>query len=262
MTPIKTTNSKTTNNKSGTPGKNYQADKGKLSKNFNPSVTLWSQSKTFLDKSVYSQTLADGHVKVSALSVQATGTASLRLDKNGLDATVKGQAGAYLVRVQAQGDMGPLHVAGDAWAGAQVNGNAGLSVSQNGVLAQVGGDAFVGAKATATGTLKSPEMAGVSASATGSASVSYGLGINGSATAGFKDGDLKFGGSFGATLGIGGGVNFAVDLNVKDAVTNVVHDGQQAATVVTHDAQQFAGNVSNAATSTVKNVASWFGWHP
>jgi hypothetical protein len=140
--------------------------------------------------------------------------ASVSLGKDGLAAKanasamvgVKGEAGvAY--------DNGPLaaHASGNAMAGAEAKADASVAIGKDGIRTSAGAEAFAGVKA---GGEVGGSIAGVGGTAGGE--VYAGIGAHANIDANFSAESVKVKVDVGAAIGIGGGVNFSVDVNPKE----------------------------------------------
>jgi hypothetical protein len=161
-----------------------------------------------------------GTGSAALLSARAGGSAGATFDKNGARASVRGNAGAYLATAEASGraTFGLAEARGDvrAFAGAEADVKGDVFAGPSGIGASAGGSAFAGAKATAEGSL---DVAGVGGSARGE--LWAGIGAEASADVVVSAEQVKISVSAGAALGLGGSVEFEIDVNPKEVVTNV-----------------------------------------
>jgi hypothetical protein len=168
-----------------------------------------------------------GYGRVAVLEADVSGSGSIGLEGGALKA--RGQVKAEATLVEAEGavraDLGPLHAEaqGKAYVGVQAKANGELTIDpMNGVYkAQIGGDAFAGAKAGGRAGVTLGEFGG--AGVTGEAWA--GVGVSGKAEVSLEKGRFKARFELGAALGIGFKIGFDVDINfgkIADAVKNVV----------------------------------------
>jgi hypothetical protein len=156
-----------------------------------------------------------GYGRVAVLEADVSGSGSIGIEGGALKA--RGQVKAEATLVEAEGavraDLGPLHAEaqGKAYVGVQAKANGELTIDpMNGVYkAQIGGDAFAGAKAGGRAAVSLGEFGG--AGVTGEAWA--GIGVSGKAEIGLEKGRLKARFEVGAALGVGFKIGFDVDIN-------------------------------------------------
>lgn len=159
---------------------------------------------------------ADIRNQVSFLDAAASGYAAAGVRDGNFYAKAGGEASVDLMRVQTDANVkingvGELDFQGDARIGAHAQGYAGVQMGKDGVHAEIGGSAFAGAEARASGTWKSES----GAQANFSAAAVAGIGAEAGAKVGFKDGKLDFNLKLGLALGVGArfNVGFSLDFN-------------------------------------------------
>lgn len=162
-----------------------------------------------------------GNVQVGQVS--ANGSAHAGFDPKSLSASagVEGHAGANLVNASGSVDTKfGTHAEGNATVGANVNGQAGVTVdpTHGNVSAGAHADAFAGAQA---GGSVSQHIGPADVGATGH--VRAGIGANFDADVGMKDGKIQAKVDIGATLGIGGDIGFNVSVDPGAAIKDVGH---------------------------------------
>lgn len=207
-----------------------------------------------------------GHVdirnQVSLLDAAASGYATAGTQNGNFFAKVGGEASVDLVRVQTQGNVniknfGELNFQGDARVGAHAQGFAGVQMGKDGLHAEVGGSAFAGAEARASGTWKSAS----GAQANFSAAAVAGIGAEAGAKVGFKDGKLDLNLRLGLALGVGArfNVGFSVDFkkigeNIKKMFTDPVGFIKDRFNGFMNAAKSIGENVINVGKKVVDGV--------
>jgi WXG100 family type VII secretion target len=164
------------------------------------------------------------NVNARALSLEGAAGYSFGYGKDGLQAKANFDAGAYLARVTGSAEYGGLRASGDAYIGANINGEASATFNpmSGDVRGRIGGEAFVGGRA---GGEVSYGMGPARVGAQGS--VSYGLGVTGRADVGFQDGVFRAEVLAGATVGLGLEGGFTVELDLQSVTTQAVDLGRQ-----------------------------------
>jgi len=171
------------------------------------SLELGSVEKELWDASVYDRTWGDEngtHATVDLLSTEGKAEGSWAIDRDGLTTAGTVTAGAYLAK--ASGAWSNSHgtsASGSAYVGGEANAKGGLSLGLDGMKANAGVDAFIGGKAEASINQDfGPVDAGIGGE------ISYGLGAHAEADAEFSADRVGVSVDIGATLGIGGGLEF------------------------------------------------------
>ncbi len=162
-----------------------------------------------------------GQGEVSALSAGASGEAAVEADWARGTVTASGEVNAHANLVSAEGSVrsdygvGSTEVSARGHVGAEagVNGEVVLDPLNGDVAASVGGEAFVGARASAE-----LEQTLGPATATVGGEVFAGVGVEFEADVGFEDGKLSASFDVGAALGIGASLEFGVEVDVGAAV--------------------------------------------
>ncbi|HRE49047.1 MAG TPA: hypothetical protein PLD47_15065, partial [Aggregatilineales bacterium] len=179
---------------------------------------------------VHNKEIAPG-VKASVLSAEASAKWGIEQNGAGVKAGISGEAGAYLGKVSYTGKLAGADVAASAYVGANVKGEVGAVFNANQAYVQAGGSAFIGGKAE--GSVKyGTDIGGVPVGAALGGDVRYGLSAEADVKAGYDNGKLKFGGKIGASLGVGAGVNFNVEIDARKAVNEVIGVGKSAASTI------------------------------
>ncbi len=172
-----------------------------------------------------------GYSTVDLNQSQANFGGSIHAADGTLTANANFGASYNAIHLQGGGEtgnipFGPIEASGgvnyDATVGANVNGDATMTISRDKVEGEVKVDAFVGLQANASAHV---DVGGLGASVTGT--VSVGVGATLDIQGGYDHGHIKATVDIGATLGIGGSIKFNVDLNVDEAaksVTNIAKD--------------------------------------
>jgi hypothetical protein len=180
-------------------------------------------------------------VDYAFLSAEASGQASLEMDKGKFKAGAAGEAGVYLAKasVNASGEIplgaatAGLAAAGTSYMGAEVCGEAGIvfDPKSGDAALEIGGEAFAGGKVE--GELEgSLDVGGVEGKVKGSASLNYGIGAQANADIGFDQGTLKADIQIGATLGLGFDVGVSFELDTSGIINNLFNTNQLAASMV------------------------------
>lgn len=171
-----------------------------------------------------------GDASIRALSAEADAGYSVSWGKDGLQAKADFEAGAYLARATANAHVAGFDVAGDAYVGANIQGEASVAFNPlNGdARVKAGGEVFAGGKAG--GEIKT-SVGPVNVGAQGS--VSYGIGATAKADVGMENGVVRADFKLGATLGLGLEGGFSVELDVPKAAETVVDAGSAAVDWVT-----------------------------
>lgn len=206
-----------------------------------------------------------GHAGVHALGYDYKATADVGVDvlKKSVVAGAAWKSEAHLVAAQAKATSsygnqvahGETTVHGKAFVGAELNGEAKVSLSTKGVTAKGGIDAFAGAKAGVTVT----QTVGVAGhdvgSVTGKGEVYAGVGIKAKGEASYERGHLKLSGELGAALGIGAGVKVSIDVDVVGSAKAVVA-GATAAGQAIADGASYAAKKAGEAYDAAASAAS------
>ncbi|MBJ6764636.1 hypothetical protein JGU66_28030 [Myxococcaceae bacterium JPH2] len=202
-----------------TSGYEQQVASGEFSKDwtaFSGSHEVGDKDGSFYNK-VEGQALTasvggNGSVSVDPLKGKVIAEGSLEAKADLVRGSVEGHVDSPVGRTTwgAQGNVG---------AEANVTGKVVVDPLHGDVAAQVGGEAFAGARASAEVSQEiGPATAHVGAEAFA------GIGVEFEANVGLKDGKLSANFDVGAALGIGGSLEFGVDVDVSkvtDAVKNV-----------------------------------------
>lgn len=167
------------------------------------------------------------NLNVSLLSLEGSIEKEIALTKDGLEATVGFEAGAYVGKAEYNATVAGIGVAGLAYVGANAQGDAGVYINpaEGTFGVKAGVEAFAGGKIEGSVT-KEFEVAGVDAEVGAHGAISYGIGFEANADVGFDKGVLKAEVDLGATLGLGAEFGFTVEVDVQDAVGGVVDAGK------------------------------------
>jgi WXG100 family type VII secretion target len=150
------------------------------------------------------------------------------IGRDGVKVGASGYAGAYLARIGATAEYGGLQAAGQAYVGAQVQGEIGAVLRPGQAYVGAGGEAFIGGKAEGNVKYTHQVMDGLKVSGGVGGYVSYGAGVQADFKAGYDDGKIKFGGALGATWGVGAGVKFDFTVDAKGLVDKGVQSIESA----------------------------------
>jgi len=162
------------------------------------------------------------------------------------------------VQEQAQTETKPSAFKGSI--GPILEGHGGADIGKN-TYVDVGGEAFIGAKGSVSGTADVGDYGSV----TGGVSGYTGVGAKGDLDVGFKDGKIQFKVGAGLALGLGGGFDLGFDIDpgkiaddLYDAGSDVVDLGKDAADAVgqaTEDAMKAAIDAAKKAFGWVDDAA-------
>jgi WXG100 family type VII secretion target len=172
-------------------------------------------------------------------SYDTSGKWEASIGRDGVKIGASGQAGAYLARVGASAEIGGLQAAGQAYIGAQVQGEASAVLRPGQAYVGVGGEAFAGGKAEGSISYNHQVVDGLSVKTTASGYVSYGIGAQADVKFGYDEGKIRIGGSLGATLGVGFGGKFDVTIDAK----GIINQGVQTAQEVGRNIAEFGRGV-------------------
>lgn len=163
-------------------------------------------------------TKVEGSISGEVASAEAG--ANFEVGSDGISAGVN--ANATLVGGEAKGSAtyGIAEAQGEVRAAVEAEASGDVSLGADGLHA--GGEVFVGGRLTGDGSV---EAGGVGVGAHGE--LQAGIGVSGDLDAGFEDGKFKFGGSFGAALGVGGKIGFDVEVDPAE-VTSTVKDAAKS----------------------------------
>jgi WXG100 family type VII secretion target len=152
-----------------------------------------------------------------------------------------GQAVVYLARVSASAETGGLEAAWQALIGAQVQGSAGAVLRPGQKYLSAGGEIFAGSKSEVSISYGRNVLGRFNTKLTAGGYVSYGVGAQASINFGYDRGQIRINSAFGTTLGIGGGGNFSVTIDIKasqsartvqEAVRNVADFSKGATDII------------------------------
>lgn len=179
-------------------------------------------------------TTVEGNVTVAKAMAKGSASVGVDLKKAELEADVSGRAGAYLVdakgSVKTDTPLGELKLGGEAFVGAETNGNVGVHFNprKGDVKVQAGLEGFAGAKASLDVRQK-VTLGGNDIGSVGVRGEAYaGIGAKAKVSAQLEDGKFKASVELGAALGVGVGVKFNVDVDVK----GTYHAAKDAAVAV------------------------------
>ena len=163
------------------------------------------------------------------------------------DAGVRASAGAM---GEIEGNIGfvPYEARGQAMAGGEANVGGSLTAGADGIGADAGADAFLGASADADGSVGWGDYGSVG----GSAGASAGVGAHADFSGNVGWDEVSFGADLGATLGIGADVGFDVSFNPAGAVEDL---GSWTAEIAT----DLASIPIDAVGSSIEDAASSLG---
>jgi hypothetical protein len=196
---------------------------------------LYSYDKTIEDQIHHSRTI-DGYATINTsaeykhqFNYMGNVGGNLTLNSKGVSLTGKAEAGLNLA---SQGQVANQvkfkntkvgAIAGysaESALGARAGGEANISLK--GISLRGKAEAFAGAKLDIQGSSDFVVNGKVLFKCTGGASASIGVGGNIEGTFKFHNGKLRIGGGVAATLGIGSGANFEVEVDYRNIATTIV----------------------------------------
>lgn len=169
-----------------------------------------------------------GATRLSLGEIEASESYSVSFDKDGLNAKVDYEVGAYLAKVEANADLAGARASAEGYIGANIQTGAGA------VLDPITGDAKLEAKldAFAGGRVQGEVETNLSALGVESVDVgvqgalSYGLGVKLDADIGVESGILTANFDLGATLGLGAEFGFTVSVDANQVGQDIAGIGQ------------------------------------
>lgn len=235
---------------------------GKLPKvgidgSFQKGVAAWKKEGTFGDPNGP----VSGNYRASFLEASANGSGSVAFENGALKAHGELHAQATLVDAAAnfKAKLGPIAAEGEghAWVGAKANAHGDLTIDPvNGKYGvEVGGDAFVGARAGVSGSASLGDYAGVS----GKAEAWAGVGVSAHASAKLENGRFQARFELGAALGLGFKLGFGVDINFKkigEAIKNVVTKPFEAVKDIGKKVSSFVSGAVSKVGEVAKDVGN------
>jgi hypothetical protein len=203
--------------------------------------------------------IISGNYRASLLEASVNGSGSVAFENGALKAHGELHAQATLVDAAAnfQAKLGPISAQGEghAWVGAKANASGDLTIDPvNGKYGlEVGGDAFIGARAGVSGSASLGEYGGVS----GKAEAWAGLGVSANASVKLENGRFKARFEIGAALGLGFKLGFGVDINFKkigEAVKNIITKPFEAVKDIGKKVTDFVSGAASKVGDAVKDV--------
>lgn len=189
---------------------------------------LWNQRGAALRGDLNFQAGAlKGNVFGELASYDTSGKWEASVGRDGVKLAASGQAGIYAARVGVNAELGGAQVAGQAYIGAQVQGEAAAVLRAGQAYVGAGGEVFAGGKAEGSLSYTQQIVDGLSVKGTASGYVSYGVGAQFDVKFGYDEGKIRLGGSVGATLGVGAGAKFDITIDAKGIVDQGVRTVQE-----------------------------------
>jgi hypothetical protein len=228
---------------------------------FKPDFNVVSvEGSTSADVSVASAEASGeyGSVEVSALGADAEGKAEAAIGVDGtVSAEASGSASVYVAKAEAQVDLGAVTAEGEVSVGAGVEGAAEVEFDPaNGdVQASVEAGGYVGVRAE--GEVKAEVGA---AEATAEGDIGVGLGAEVKADIGIEDGKFSLDIGASAYLGVGGGGELSLEIDVPELAGDAAEFGQGAIDVgadVIGNVGEFGGDVAAQAQQTWDAITPW-----
>ncbi|MBN1206135.1 MAG: hypothetical protein JXB05_14555 [Myxococcaceae bacterium] len=229
----------------------YELAKG----SFEKGVSVFNKQGTYGNENI------GGNYKLSLLEASASGSGSVTFADGKLNAhgELHGQATLLDAAADFKAKLGPAYAEGQAhaWVGAKANlaGDLTIDPSKGIYGIEAGGDAFIGARAGASGKVSFGDYGGVG----GSAEAWAGLGVSAKASAKLENGRFKARFELGAALGIGFKLGFNVDINFKkigEGIKNILNKPVQIAKDVVKGVGDFFKNTGSKIAEGVKNVGN------
>jgi hypothetical protein len=198
-----------------------------------------------------------GSIEVSALGAQAQGEAAAGFGPGTVRAEASGSAGVYLAKAEAEVNAGPLSASGEVAVGAEVEGATQVEFdpAQGDVNASAEASAFVGVRAEGETKV---EVGAAEASAQGD--VGAGLGAEVKAEVGLEDGTLTLDVGAHAYLGVGGGGELSLEIDVPELAGDVAEFGQgawNAGADAVDNAGEFAGHAVSDVAKAWNALTPW-----
>ncbi|HEX3049305.1 MAG TPA: hypothetical protein VHP83_01520 [Aggregatilineaceae bacterium] len=161
-----------------------------------------------------------GMLNASLLSWNAGADGSLVLGQDGLVGNVNFQGAAYLAQFNANAQYGGLSAAANGFLGAEMTGKGDLMINPftGTAYASASAEAFAGVKVQGQAAA---DFGALDAGAKGS--FYAGIGANAAGELGFQEGVFKMNFEVGAALGIGGEIGGSIELDVDEAVSDIVN---------------------------------------
>ncbi|XGV94387.1 MAG: hypothetical protein ACAF41_00985 (plasmid) [Leptolyngbya sp. BL-A-14] len=215
----------------------------------------------------------DGTVNAQAgISARAAGEVGLALTPDGLQTYAQGDltaaadasANANLNATAAIPGLDTSVGAGgqghaDAFAGAQVTGQIGVTVSPDDASVNLDGGGFAGAKASVDGSAALSVNGEQLAEIHGDAGVRAGIGASGKLDAGYDNGTLHLDMGAGFALGVGAEADWGISVQVPDFVGDQIVGDVKAATDFVSGEIDAGSDLVSGATNAVSDLASGLG---
>jgi hypothetical protein len=195
--------------------------------------------------------------EVSVLGAYAQGETAAGFGPGTARAEASGSAGVYLAKAEAEINAGPVSASGEVAVGAEVEGATQVEFdpAKGDVNASAEASAFVGVRAE--GEVKA-EVGAAEASAQGD--VGAGLGADVKAEVGLEDGTLTLDVGAHAYLGVGGGGELSLEIDVPELAGDAAAFGQgawNAGTDALDNAGEFAGHAVSDVAKAWNAITPW-----
>ncbi len=206
--------------------------------------------------------LAQGQGRITLGEAYVKANGQVGIQDGAFKATGNAQASATLLAAEGSVRFGKgdytLDAKGEAYVGARANASGELTIDpKNGIYAaKIGGEAFAGARIGGEANLNLGQFGGAGVRAEAWA----GIGASFKAEAGFKDGRFKARVDIGAALGVGFKIGFNVDINVKgikDAVVKAVKAPVEAVKNVVNNIGDGIKDVAKGVGKALKKLKFW-----
>jgi hypothetical protein len=203
----------------------------------------------------FSNGIAQGQGSYSVGEAYVKGQGKLALEGGALKATGSVEASATLLAAQGSIKIGKgpytLDASGQAYVGAKAKASGELTIDPaKGIYAaKVGGEAFAGAKVGVEANVNLGQFGGVGAKAEAWA----GVGVAFNAELGIKNGRFKAKVDIGAALGVGFKIGFNVDIDIR-GIKNAIKDTVKKVVQAPVEAIK---NVGKAISNGLKKLKFW-----
>jgi hypothetical protein len=206
--------------------------------------------------------LAQGQGRITLGEAYVKANGKIGIEGGALKATGSAQASATLLAAEGSVRFGKgdytLDAKGEAYVGARANASGELTIDPaKGIYAaKIGGEAFAGARIGGEANLNLGQFGGAGVRAEAWA----GIGASFKAEAGFKDGRFKARLDIGAALGVGFKLGFNIDINVKgikDAVVKAVKAPVEAVKNVVNNIGEGIKDIGKGIGNAIKKLKFW-----
>lgn len=189
------------------------------------SVSVYEYDLGEFSDSVHSIDLSavPGDAELNFLGYDVNGAAIVSVGADGLVLTLEGEAAAYIVQLNAGGEVGPLGVSVEALVGASAHGSADFVINpmQGDFKVEIQAGVVVGATIDANGELELGHIT-VEGGVTGVAGFAADVNLD----VGFEDWEFEFDAGGKLAFLLGGGVDVSFSLDGKEIVADLGDAGR------------------------------------